>query len=318
MGVCTSFTCSTCRYFFFMSGYCFKEKYLLPPPITFINKRLRGLYVPYVQWSLIFLLLHNLFYTLHIYDDEYGFKGSVSHLYTWEEMGIRAIHIAVGLHGTEQLLGGYWFLPQLLYASIMGFFIIKYIKKLYAGCALALLGAIIASAFDLHVPFWGIKSLSFLSTAFFLMGYLYKQKFNNWNQGYLTLLFAVTVAAGSICCHVSMLTYTAEEIIPYFICAVCGTVMTLNISRYIALHKNRFTQVLVYIGNNTLTVLTWHFLCFKFISLLVILYYSLPMEQLACFPVLPEYTNLWPVYTLAGVGIPLTGKYLWHKVRLAS
>ena len=305
-------------FFFFMSGYCFKEKYLLPPPITFVNKRIRGLYIPYVKWSLLFLLLHNVFYYLNIYNDEYGLNGNVSHLYTWEGMGKRAIHIAAGLHGTEQLLGGYWFLPQLLYASIMGLVVIKYIRNIYVGCALVLSSAIVTSLFNLRVPFWEIGSLSMLSTAFFIIGYAYKKKYDNWNKGYLSVLFIIIVTIGSVYCHTSMLSFTTENILPYAICAVCGTVMTLNFSQYIASKEGWIKNILIYVGNNTLTVLTWHFLCFKIVTLVIIQLYSLPIEQLACFPILPQYANYWPLYTLAGAGIPLTIKHLLHKAKLKS
>lgn len=60
--------------FFFMSGYCLKEQYLSTPN-TYINKRIKGLYVPYVKYSLLFLILHNLFYYLNIYNNQYGFRG---------------------------------------------------------------------------------------------------------------------------------------------------------------------------------------------------------------------------------------------------
>lgn len=75
---------------------------------------------------IIVSLVTQLFYYLNIYNGEYGFKGEVSYLYSWKEYAIRCIRIVLGLHGQEQLLGGYWFLPQLLYASIIGFFCIKY------------------------------------------------------------------------------------------------------------------------------------------------------------------------------------------------
>ena len=163
--------------FFFMSGYCFKEKYLSPPPpIIFINKRIWGLYMPYIKWSLLFLLLHNIFYYLNIYNDEYGFRGEVSYLYTLREYAKRCVQIVIGLHGHEQLLGGYWFIPQLLYASVIGFYTIKYIKNVYVGLALTLGITIVASAFNFKFPFWNIKSLTFLSTVFFLMGYVYRKK----------------------------------------------------------------------------------------------------------------------------------------------
>lgn len=175
--------------------------------------------------------------------------------------------------------------------------------------------AIVISFFGLRMPFWGIRDLTFFSTVFFLKGYLYKKKYNNWNKGYLSVLFAVIVAIGSIWCYTSMLSFTTDKMLPYAICAICGTVMILNISQYIASKGSWIKNLFVYVGNNTLTVLTGHFLCFKIVSLIIIQYYDLPIEQLAYFPIIPEYSNLWPVYTLAGIGIPLTGKYLWHKIR---
>lgn len=299
--------------FFFMSGYCFKEKYLSPPPITFINKRLKGLYIPFVKWSLLFLLLHNVFYYLNIYNDEYGFRGRVSSLYSMKEFASRFFHIVVGLHGQEQLLGGYWFLPQLLYASIIGYCLIKYIKSIYIGIVIVLILTIVTSYFNLRIPFWGIGKLTLLSTSFFLIGHLYKKKYNNWNKGYFSMLFAVIVATGSVYYHTTMLSFTTEKILPYVICAICGTIMILNVSQYIASKEGRVRNVLVYVGNNTLTVLTWHFLCFKIVSLIIIQLYSLPMEQLACFPIIPEYASWWMVYFVIGSGVPLMLLLIFQK-----
>ena len=304
--------------FFFMSGYCFKEKYLPPPTITFVNKRIKGLYVPFVKWSLLFLLFHNIFYCLNIYNGEYGFRGEVSYLYTWKEYAIRCIRIVLGLHGQEQLLGGYWFLPQLLYASIIGFFTIKYVRNLYTGTAIMLGLAIVTSFFNLRIPFWGIRSLTFFSTVFFLTGYVYKKKYNNWNKGYLSVLFVIIVAAGAVLCYTSMLSFTTDKMLPYAICAVCGTVMTLNVSQYIDSKGGWIKNLLVYVGNNTLTVLTWHFLCFKIVSLIIIKYHDLPMEQLACFPIIQKYASWWIVYFVVGVGVPLilnNLKYIYFKVK---
>lgn len=300
--------------FFFMSGYCFKEKYLLPPPVMFINKRLKGLYLPFVKWSLLFLLLHNVFYYLNIYNDEYGFRGEVSHLYTLKEYIIRCVRIVIGLHGQEQLLGGYWFLPQLLYASVIGFFTIKYIKNIYVVLVLALGVTIITSAFNLRIPFWGVGSLTFFSTTFFLMGYVYKKRYDNWNKGYLFFLFAVIVAIGSLYCYTSMLSCTTEKILPYAICAICGTIMILDFSQYIAAKEGWLKNMLVFIGDNTLTVLTWHFISFKIVSLIIIQYYNLPIEQLSYFPIIPAYDSWWMIYFVVGAGIPLGVSLLCQRL----
>ena len=109
--------------FFFVSGYCFKEKYV-KEPFRFVWQRIKGIWWPYVKWSLLFLLLHNVFFDLNIYNDEYGYNGGVSSLYTYDDFLSRIESILVRMNGHEQLLGGYWFMKALLYGSIIGFVII--------------------------------------------------------------------------------------------------------------------------------------------------------------------------------------------------
>lgn len=118
--------------FFFFAGYCFKEKYL-ESPIVFARKRVVGLYKPFVKWSLIFLLLHNVFYVLHVYDGEYGFMGRASHPYGLEEMARCALHIMTRMTDNEQLLGGYWFLRSLLAGSLIGFMVIRSVRSAVVG-----------------------------------------------------------------------------------------------------------------------------------------------------------------------------------------
>ena len=104
--------------FFFFSGYCFKEKYLTDAK-DFALKRFKGVYIPFVKWSMLFLLLHNVFFYLNIYNGEYGFRGNVSHLYTNSEFFIRTLHITTALLDNEQLLGGYWFLHTLFFGALI-------------------------------------------------------------------------------------------------------------------------------------------------------------------------------------------------------
>lgn len=118
--------------FFFFAGYCFKDKYL-EIPSDFVIKRFKGLYKPFVKWGLIFLVLHNLFFYLNIYNDEFGFRGIVQHLYTWQEMLKKAVSIVTRMSDTEQLLGGYWFLKSLFWGSLIAFFIIYNVKNVKWG-----------------------------------------------------------------------------------------------------------------------------------------------------------------------------------------
>ena len=66
--------------FFFFSGYCLKTEYF-NKPYKFVCKRLKGLYWPFVKWNMIFLMLHNTFFSLHLYSSVYGFHGVGSKIY---------------------------------------------------------------------------------------------------------------------------------------------------------------------------------------------------------------------------------------------
>lgn len=114
--------------FFFFSGYCFKE-YYLDDWRSFFVKRVTGVYVPYVKWGLLFLVLHNVFFYLNLYNGEYGFRGNVSHLYSVREVLINTLYVSTRLTDAEQLLGGYWFLHTLFFSSFIFYIVIKIFKK---------------------------------------------------------------------------------------------------------------------------------------------------------------------------------------------
>ena len=110
--------------FLFMSGYCFKEAYFSDTR-SFVTKRIKGIWLPFVKWQLIFLLLHNIFFSLDIYNGEYGFRGRVSHEYSIGETLKNAVFIAVTMSHGEVLLGGFWFLKSLFVGSFFFYFLTK-------------------------------------------------------------------------------------------------------------------------------------------------------------------------------------------------
>ena len=118
--------------FFIASGYCFKEKYLSVPR-QYIYNKVKGIYWPYVKWSLLFLLLHNVCFNLHLYSDQYGWKEYVSHLYASSEFLSLATSIIFKMQGHEQLLGGYWFMNALFFGSLIVWLVIRYVKQPLCG-----------------------------------------------------------------------------------------------------------------------------------------------------------------------------------------
>ena len=103
--------------FFFFS--CFKNKYLTNPK-EFVIRRFKGLWWPFVKWSLIFMFLHNFFVKIGFYGNQCGAQ-SDDGLYYRDEYIIRFLDIVFDMSGNEQLLGGYWFLNALLGGSLIAF-----------------------------------------------------------------------------------------------------------------------------------------------------------------------------------------------------
>lgn len=291
--------------FFFVSGYCFKDKYLIETK-QFLKNKLRGIYVPFVKWSLIFLVLHNVFFSLNVYGEMYDVKSFMKN----------AIYIIFSMNETEQLLGGYWFLKELFLGSILALGCFKYLKSNFCWGATSLLIAVIVSSWiKMDIPFVHIASRTFFAGFFIVMGREYKKLNYDTDKWLITILCFIIVMMGSIYCGTSMLSYSAIQVIPYSICALMGTIMILNLSHRITSHKNVLTNSLLFVGDHTLEVLTWHFLTFKLVSLFIICKNGLSLEKLASFPIINEYgVKYWIVYSLIGIAIPISGVYIRQRI----
>ncbi len=112
--------------FFIAAGYFFDKKYL-QDPWTFCKKRFKGLYVPFVKWSVFFLVFHNLFFKIGLLNEQFGnWEGGVTHPYTWHQVWQRLVHIVFSMGGYDEFLAGaFWFFRALLVASIV--FLVLYL-----------------------------------------------------------------------------------------------------------------------------------------------------------------------------------------------
>ena len=214
--------------FFFISGVLFKEKYLNDVK-SFIARKIKGLYVPFVKWSLIFLLLHNVFTALNLHSTHYtidDFKFKLFQIFT--------------LTGSEQLLGGFWFLKELLYASVITILFIKlitflgaklYKKNLLLSCIFFVVIAYLASIAPFKIPTIGSRTL--LATAYFIAGYIFKEMGLNVKKplsigilGYAVVIFISFFFKANI-------DVGGFAIFVYFPISIIGSVSTIYLSKYI-------------------------------------------------------------------------------------
>lgn len=115
--------------FFLVSGYCFKEKYYSCPH-TFVWKRIKGLWWPFVKWSLLFLLLHNTLHEINIYSDNYGYLGNGVHKYSQSEIIGHSKSIIFLMEGSDAMVGGFWFLKSLFFGSLFAFFLLLFLNRI--------------------------------------------------------------------------------------------------------------------------------------------------------------------------------------------
>lgn len=166
--------------FFFTSGYFYKPSKTINELKIFYIRRIKGLYIPFVKWSLIFLVLHNFFYHLNLYNDQYGFRGQTSVLYAWTDFAKKAFNIIFRLSDNEQLLGAFWFIRALLIAALMVatiqfiFSKWKFINR-YVMFLVLLISSYFTIHFDINLPWVGSLGLILFSAMFYVMGYCYRK-----------------------------------------------------------------------------------------------------------------------------------------------
>lgn len=294
--------------FFITSGYCFKEKYLSDFK-AFIARRIKGLYVPFVKWSLIFALLYRPFFALHLYDEKYGFNGVGAVYESWQGTLHSCWIIVTQMRGMCWLLAGYWFLNALFFGSIIAWIVLRLSKRTEYAFAVSLLLLFVVHVTQFHVVFLNLNTRAFAAATLFVAGHLMcKRELLPFGWTGIVLSLALT-ACGMFYWPLAIdhLSYEGWNLFPHLLTATLATWSFYSLFVRWSSLKN---DLLDYIGTETMTILTWHLLSFKAVSLLIILIYGLPIEQLGEFPVIVEYATggWWMLYFAAGVGLPLLMK----------
>lgn len=309
--------------FFFCSGIFYKEMTSLNATTLFLKKRIKGLYVPFVKWSVLFLLLHNVFMFVGVYNPYYGYEGGSSY-YSVSDILQKLFLILFTMHDYEEILGGFWFIRALFITSLLIVVsplllkkILKYKFELL--CLLFLLLAILIRRIAPDPELWRDLSMGTLGAFFYMSGYLIMQYKSFWQNIYGALL----------CCFILFLSYFYfkdgvsmgcgyNKVLPFSVSAVSGTILTICISNAIERRWSIVKRVLYYIGNHTLDILALHFLSFRFVSYMIVLLFGVDMVHVAEHPVIKDvnipHSCWWILYCVIGVTLPLLLNKCWQIV----
>ena len=325
--------------FFITAGYFFSTKYL-NDEATFIKKRIKGLYRPFVKWSVFFLIIHNWMFDIGILNEVYGNEaGGVTHPYTWHQIQQNLWNIITAMGGYDQFLcGAFWFFRALLVASILYLLIYKVILKITpkrAESSVPYLICVIMLLLCGWKTYEGLRVVTLVQGGyrdimgcfFFGCGFIIRQfidKYQTLMRHYYssiwsTFLFGVIVYLFSNYLTANMnwrSNFTQFLSLP--IPALLGFLMTYNISRWIDGREGWLKRFIVYTGEHTLHIFIFHIVSYKIVSLIKIWYYGLDIRQIGCHMVIHDYSQqdyFWILYTIAGVGLPLMGTWLSEQAK---
>ena len=317
--------------FFITAGYFFSRKYV-DDPWLFCQKRFKGLYIPFLTWSLVFLALHNLWFRIGLLNEQFGnWAGGVTHPYTAADFAQRFFKIVTSMSGYDEFMAGaFWFFRGLLVASILYLVIYKLIdgktRMSHTAIAVTVILAVWAfQAFRLGnglristIPNGGLRDI--WGMFFFGVGVLYKQlEARIGSRWWLALgcFAAVCFAASQHWCGMNN-TGQVRDLFTLPLTGTAGFLMTKYAAELISARETLLKRALTYIGENTLYIFIFHIICFKPVSLLKIWWYGLDPGQVGCHMVI-HFNNhedlFWVLYTAAGVGLPLLGLFAWRAVK---
>jgi len=311
-------TCYTTRFinlfhmplFFLMSGYCFKERYL-DDAWGFIKRKLSGIYVPFIKWSLVFLLLHNLFYDLHLY----GALGGQT-LYALTDIWTHFKQLVVSMYGYEQLLGGFWFFRDLLFGNLLFYAVLRMFKRnVIPPPFVLLITTTIFRYTSCCIPIIMLHAESFYAATFISIGYAISKVELPLEKWWMWLINIAILTFGMVFNqHFGFTEQGRFSQFPYLIYACAGTGLMMQVAQQIT-KLDWLKKIMIYIGKNTLIILALHMLSFKLVSLFIIGLCGLPVEHMEEFPVMVEYSlkGWWCLYFVIGITIPIACSLLYYS-----
>lgn len=243
--------------FFILSGYFFVQPMSRENVFQYCWKRIKGLYIPFLKWTLFFIAIHNLLLQFQIGSDVYDLSMILKYI----------LISALTFVGTEPVLVGFWFLKALFTAAVfyelLSYACIKINVSFYVIPLVVLVLILMQMFFDMHS-----KTLLGMT-----LGTLY-MFFGTFLKKNLILFTKDIYLIGLCCCLLVFLisrfytdVYTTEmlqvdkiTVLPFVITGFMGGVFVLSLSVFLSDNLHFLLRnFIAYIGNNTLVILALHY-----------------------------------------------------------
>lgn len=271
---------------------------------TMLSRRFQGLYAPFLSWGILYIVLHNVFFTLGWYKDSY----------TWIEMGKQILEVLAFKDVTESLLGPVWFLKSLFLGSLFTF-IICLINRKRLQMVIVIGFYMIGWSCGTHYwPYVMNREIGVVIAIY--SGYLLK----DWNpvvsiKKFVLISSVLVVAAFYV--KIDVVGCLWGNIGCFPVLTFLGVVFIFNIIRFVQKVMPELFNALSYLGENSIYILILHFTAFHLFSSLLVSLGIGDRNSLSNITVLLGINHDWWFipYTVVGVLLPLLYPLLKAKIK---
>jgi fucose 4-O-acetylase-like acetyltransferase len=300
--------------FFFISGYLYNDKYSFDI-YGFIGKRVQSQWSLTVKYSLLFVLLHNLFVGIGIYSP-------INFPYYDYRSFIAAIINNILLQGGEQMGGALWFIPLLFFSSI-GFCFIRSLtrniennrrREIINSFLIIIIGYLGVFFINRQLYFVYHAHLCFLIIPILQVGFLLKQYRVNIPYKWYYAVLSVVIILLVLFLTGKNVELSRNEIIGYqyfYLVSLCGIYANLYLGKVLMKHT-KVTNVLSYLGNKSFHIMALHFIFFKPVEYFRYFVQHKPFSVISSFPVSSK--AYWIAYIILGVSLPALTVYYGEKL----
>lgn len=327
--------------FFMISGIFFKNVSSFQDFRTFVWKKIKELYVPYILINLGFLAFHNLFVKINFYTSNpeiLNFYPDIQlyNFYSLKDFIKRIVLILLFVGGTQRG-GATWFLRSLFFSSAMYALVDFICSKLditkkpvfhfFVGIVLLIIAFSLRNStlvfLEKNALIWVRQCI--VPYIFFPLGrtlYLYKNFL--LNKIFLSISLVLSLIVLVFLCNFKIHRIHEGFISnPFFFLlgAVSGFIFTFSISKFISFL--RIKNAIALFGQTTIYVLGLHLFVFKFVNLIFVARNNFSDFFIASFPSCYRlcsglYLKIiygW-LYELLGVFIPVLISIFVKKMNL--
>lgn len=304
--------------FAYLSGLLFQSKYYMDVKSVFlwVQKKVKGIYIPFIKYNLIFLVLHNFFLRVSILSDATNVE-----YFSPKDIALQGVKILL-LGGGESLVGPLWYLIAMLEFATL-YCVIRYVcSRIFVNEKAQSLSVTVACVLAMIIGFSPIALPRNLNRALVLMMYYhlgFKLKSiqieeNEKKRPYILLIDTISILGLLLGVHYTEGWATFHMlIIP---ASLGGIQLVVHLARIIAKKDTSiiFTY-LSYVGKHSLEILALHLLAYKIVMKIQIMFYDLEPQLLGSFPIIQNTDVLWKIaIAFIGINVPLLYVMMRDKV----